>query len=255
MTESVPALREAAARQAIARAAAATGTDFSALLATARRESALNPAARAGTSSASGMFQFIESTWLDMVRRHGAEHGLGQQAQALRAGPIDAATRAEILQLRFDPELSARMAGELWRENAQFLEGRLHRAPNASELYAAHVIGPQGAARLIAAAETGDASAAALFPREAAANRALFYDRAGAPRSAGELLQRLALDVGGATAAPVERAAAPSEPRMGSSAPLSPALLDALMALALAPSLVSAETDDPALNLLRREPI
>ena len=109
--------------------------------------------------------------------------------------------------------------------------------------------------RLIAAAETGDASAAALFPREAAANRALFYDRAGAPRSAGELLQRLALDVGGATAAPVERAAAPSEPRMGSSAPLSPALLDALMALALAPSLVSAETDDPALNLLRRAPI
>ena len=78
-----------------------------------------------------------------MVRRHGAEHGLGALAQALRT----AATRntAQILALRNDPEIAARMAGELTRENADALQARLGRAPNAGELYAAHVMGAGGA--------------------------------------------------------------------------------------------------------------
>jgi len=219
---------------AVARGAHASGADFSALLATARRESSLNPSARAGTSSASGLFQFIESTWLDMVRRHGADHGLGRQAAALQAGNVSGATRREILDLRFDPEISARMAGELWRENAATLQARLGRAPNESELYAAHVMGPGGAARLIQAAATGAPSAAAIFPREAAANRGLFYDRAGAPRSAQGLLDRLSLDVQGGGASAASPAQAPVKPTAaGSYAPLSPVLLDALFALAL----------------------
>jgi soluble lytic murein transglycosylase-like protein len=71
---------------AIRRAADATGVNFSLLVETARRESALNPNARAGTSSATGLFQFIDSTWLDMVRRHGADHGLGAEAKRLQNG-------------------------------------------------------------------------------------------------------------------------------------------------------------------------
>ncbi|MCX7676587.1 MAG: transglycosylase SLT domain-containing protein, partial [Alteraurantiacibacter sp.] len=63
--------RTARAEAAIARAAQATGTDFSYLLAQARIESGLNPAARARTSSASGLFQFIDQTWLATLDRHG----------------------------------------------------------------------------------------------------------------------------------------------------------------------------------------
>lgn len=228
MSERITPVAAEQVRTAIARASQATGVDFSLLVETARRESALNPNARAGTSSATGLFQFIDSTWLDMVRRHGAEHGMGAQAAALRNG-ADAATRADILALRSDPELSARMAAELARENASTLQARLGRAPNAGELYAAHVMGPSGALRLIEAAQQGAPNAAALFPREAAANRGLFYMN-GEARSAQALLTRLDLDASADMAGPV----APAEHGRGG-APMSPELAHALFALVLLP--------------------
>jgi Transglycosylase SLT domain len=212
---------------AIRRAADATGVDFSLLVETARRESAMDPNARARTSSATGLFQFIDSTWLDMVRRHGAAHGLGQYSALLQSGQADAATRRDILALRSDPELSARFAGELARENAAALENQLGRAPSAGELYAAHVLGAGGAAKLIAAAQSGASDASALFPREAGANRGLFYASSGQARSAQGLLDRLDIEAGGAISAP----AAPA------SGPLSPTLAHALFALALMPLL------------------
>jgi hypothetical protein len=231
MTNALAPVGQDAVHAAIRRAAQATGVDFSLLVETARRESALNPNARAGTSSATGLFQFIDSTWLDMVRRHGAEHGLAAQSAALRQG-ADAETRREILALRSDPELSARMAGELARENAATLQAQLGRAPSAGELYAAHVMGPGGALRLIEAAQRGAPDAAALFPREAAANRGLFYAN-GAPRSAEALLDRLSLDADASVSA--ERA--PTLRRNDGA--LSPALAQALFAFALLPLLNS----------------
>jgi soluble lytic murein transglycosylase-like protein len=51
-------------REAIAQASDKTGVDFAFLLATAKRESSLNPKARAKTSSAKGLFQFLDQTWL-----------------------------------------------------------------------------------------------------------------------------------------------------------------------------------------------
>jgi hypothetical protein len=237
-----PLAPETSVETAIRRAAAATGVDFSLLVETARRESALNPTARAGTSSATGLFQFIESTWLDMVRRHGGQHGLGQYASALQQG-ADGATRREILALRNDPELSARMAGELARENAETLQARLGRAPNAGELYAAHVMGAGGAVRLIEAAQQGVANAAALFPREAAANRGLFYTN-GAARSAQGLLDRLSLD---ATASVGDRGRVERAP---GETPLTPALAQALFTLALLPLLRSGD-DEPRADPLQ----
>jgi hypothetical protein len=234
-----------AVRAAIRRAADATGVNFSLLVETARRESALNPHARAGTSSATGLFQFIESTWLDMVRRHGADHGLSAQAAALRNG-ANAETRRDILALRSDPELSARMAGELARENAATLQARLGRAPNAGELYAAHVMGPNGALRLIEAAQQGAPSAVALFPREAAANRGLFYNN-GQPRTAQQLLDRLQLD------ADASMGAAQSGDRLEygrDGEAMSPDLARALFAFALLPLLRSNEDETQQRNPL-----
>jgi hypothetical protein len=243
MTNSVAPVAPDAVRAAIRRAADATGVDFSLLVETARRESALNPQARAGTSSATGLFQFIESTWLDMVRRYGAQHGLGEQARALQQG-ADPATRREILALRNDPELSARMAAELARENAQTLQARLGRAPNAGELYAAHVMGSGGALRLIEAAQSGAPSAAAIFPREAAANRGLFYVN-GSPRSAEALLQRLNLDATAGMGGPQTRTHAPQQrvDLADDNGTISPALAQALFAMALLPLLRNGDED------------
>jgi hypothetical protein len=242
MSDPIAPVPQDGVRAAIARASRATGVDFSLLVETARRESAFNPNARAGTSSATGLFQFIDSTWLDMVARHGAEHGLGAQSAALKQG-ADAATRREILALRTDPEISARMAAELARENATTLQSRLGRPPSAGELYAAHVMGPAGAARLIEAADQDAPSAAAIFPREAAANRGLFYAD-GAPRSAQALLQRLDLDAGAGLNAAGAAASTPQRLEYArADAPMSPELAHALFSLALLPLIGGADED------------
>jgi hypothetical protein len=238
MSDPIAPIAADGVRSAIQRAANATGVDFTLLVETARRESALNPNARAGTSSATGLFQFIDSTWLDMVRRHGADHGLAQQASALQSG-ADAETRRDILALRNDPELSARMAGELARENAATLEARLGRAPTAGELYAAHVMGSGGAVRLIEAAANGVGDASQLFPREAAANRGIFYAN-GAPRSAQQVLDRLNLD---ADAAISVRGGGRIEYN-GDASPMSPALAQALFNMALLPLLSGSREDE-----------
>jgi hypothetical protein len=245
MSDPIAPAGHDAVRAAIRRAADATGVNFSLLIETARRESAMNPNARAGTSSATGLFQFIESTWLDMVRRHGADHGLFAQAAALRNG-ANAETRREILALRSDPEISARMAGELARENATTLQARLGRPPSAGELYAAHVMGPGGALRLIEAAQQGASNAATLFPREAAANRGLFYAN-GQPRSAQALLDRLQLDADASM--DVVRGGGRLEYKRDGEA-MSPALAQALFAFALLPLLRGNEDDTQQRNPL-----
>jgi Transglycosylase SLT domain len=181
--------------QAVSRAAQATGVDFGMLLETAKRESGLDRNAKAATSSAAGLFQFIESTWMGLIERHGGKYGLSPAS--------DGASRKRLLDLRYDPELAANMAGELTRENSAALASRLGRQPSPGELYAAHVLGADGAARLIEA--PGQARAADLFPKAAAANRALFFDKAGAPVSAAALLAELNVEP---TAPPVQAPAA-----------------------------------------------
>lgn len=167
-------------RGAIARAASATGVDFSYLLAQAKLESSLNPAARAATSSAAGLYQFTSGTWLDTLRKHGDQVGMPGTAAAL----ADPAARAQVMALRFNPEISARMAAELAGDNRETLSNALGREPDASELYLAHFLGAEGAVRFLGglAANPGQA-AMTVLPKAAAANRAIFFDSSGNPRS------------------------------------------------------------------------
>ncbi len=185
---AVPAGQMAAGdvRGAIARAAAATGVDFNYLLAQARLESGLDPSARAATSSATGLYQFTGSTWLAMLDKHGAAYGVpGTDALG---GP---SSRAQLLALRSDPELSAMMAGELAGDNRNYLTGVLGREPDSSELYLAHFLGQDGAGKFLGALATNPStSAAALLPKAASANRAIFFGAAGA-RSVGEVMELL----------------------------------------------------------------
>lgn len=177
---------------AIARAAQATGVDFSYLLAQARIESSLNPAARAQTSSAAGLYQFTQGTWLAMLDRHGARHGLGWADAAIAGGKVsDPALRSDVMALRFDPAASALMAAELANDNRASLTATLGREPDAAELYVAHFLGAEGAGRFLSALAADPAqSAAALLPAAAAANRGIFYAD-GAPRSVGQVMDLL----------------------------------------------------------------
>lgn len=176
--------------QAIANAARSTTVDFDYLVAQAQVESAMNPQARAATSSASGLFQFIESTWLDTVKRHGARFGLGDIADQIAiahggsAYVADPAQRAAILALRNDPEIASLMAAGLAEDNRAHLMPILGRQPEASELYLAHFLGAGGAGRFLSAMQSDpDQNAAHLFRRPAAANRAVFFEPDGRARS------------------------------------------------------------------------
>src|SRR5271163_3094399 len=170
---------------AIRQAAQATGTSFQYLLATAQVESGLNPQAGASTSSARGLFQFIDQTWLATLKQSGAALGYGQYAAAITKTAsghyqvTDPAMRSQILKLRNDPMANAAMAGAFTQANATLLSEKLGRSPSEGELYIAHFLGAGGAARLISAA-AGDpnASAASHFPVAARANSSIFYDRA-----------------------------------------------------------------------------
>ncbi|MFC3098941.1 transglycosylase SLT domain-containing protein [Alteraurantiacibacter palmitatis] len=190
--QSVPAARPAGTgntQAAIARAARATGVDFSYLLAQARVESGLDPQARARTSSATGLFQFIDQTWLSTLDRHGERLGLGHLADAIstsggRARVDDPALRGQILALRNDPEIASLMAGALAGDNREALLPVLGREPDHAELYLAHFLGAEGSARLLSTlGHSPDTPAAAILPQAARANRAIFFEQSGAPRS------------------------------------------------------------------------
>jgi hypothetical protein len=179
------------------KAAKATGAGFDYLLKTAMRESSMDPAAKAKSSSAAGMFQFVEQTWLEMVKNSGPKYGLDAEAAAItkqangRYAVTNAKTKANILALRHDPEISALMAGEFTANNNALMTSALRRPPSEGELYAAHFLGAQGAIDLIRLASySPDAKAAAHFPDAASANRSIFYAN-GKPRSAAEVLAKV----------------------------------------------------------------
>jgi len=178
---------------ALQKASEATGVDFNYLLGTAMRESALKPGAKSANSSATGLFQFIEQTWYGLIKSHGAKYGLSSYANAIEKGAdgryhASADDRKAILNLRSDPQISALMAGEYTKETQSAMQGKLGRAPSNGELYAAHLLGPGQACKLIRSAQNDPAAAACeLFPQAADANQTVFYHPDGSPKSVREV--------------------------------------------------------------------
>ena len=180
-------------RAAIGQAAQRTGVDFSYLVAQAQSESGLNPTAKAATSSASGLYQFLDQSWLGVVKKHGADQGLGWAADAITARrgggfSVDPQMREAVFALRQQAGPAALMAASYASDNAQGLTQSLGRQVSGTDLYFAHFLGLGGATRFLrAAGDNPDASAAALFPREASANRSIFYGSEGAPHTLAQV--------------------------------------------------------------------
>lgn len=96
-----------------------------------------DPAARSATSSAMGNFQFINSTWLDTVRKNRPDIANGRSDE-------------DLLALRSDPKLSREMAGYLLNENESALKAQgIDATPG--NLYLAHFLGAGAAVKVLKA--------------------------------------------------------------------------------------------------------
>jgi Transglycosylase SLT domain len=178
--------------ETIVRAAQVVEADPTLLMAVADKESSFATEVKAKTSSATGLYQFIERTWLGVVAEFGAKHGLDREARTVvrvnnQYTVPDPVERARILDLRREPYLSALLAGEMLKKDTLRIEKRLGRHLTGGEIYLVHFLGPEGAQTFIDRVEGNpDLVAAELLPKPAEANKSIFYDKEGG-RSVSEV--------------------------------------------------------------------
>jgi hypothetical protein len=191
---------------AIATASRRTGVDFNYLLSQARVESSMNPNARASTSSASGLYQFVDQSWLKIVNDHGSEYGMDWAANAIQKSSTgayyvaDPTVKQQILDLRNHPETASAMAAELASDNRDYLVQQTGRQPEAVDLYLAHFLGAAGAAKFLNTMNNAPGMpAAGLFPAAARANASIFYDSAGNARSLADIRSSFAQKLNGSS--------------------------------------------------------
>jgi hypothetical protein len=167
--------------QTIIRAAEATGVDPAYMMALADKESSFIVDNKAATSSAEGLFQFVEKTWLEVIRDFGARHGMEFAAASVETVDGKPAIQSEtvrewVLGLRRNPYLSAVMAAEMLKRDKVKTERRIGRPLDRSELYLMHFLGAESAAKLLELVSgKPKQSAPKVFPAAAKANKTLFF--------------------------------------------------------------------------------
>jgi hypothetical protein len=169
--------------ETIVRAARQTGADPALLMAIADKESSFSTGVKAQTSSATGLFQFIDTTWYRGLRQFGAQHGLAKEAAEIE-GPddkpviTDPRERARILSLRDDPYLSALIAAEMLNHDGGRIARSIGRDLTEGETYMTHFLGPQDATRFMEkVVDQPKLTAAKLLPKPAHANKPIFFAR------------------------------------------------------------------------------
>lgn len=191
---------------AIRDASVRSGMNFEVMLASAKMESGLNPTAQASTSSATGLFQFIDQTWLAAVREYGPQHGLtADAAQVVRRDghyTVDDPTALQrILDLRKNPETASAIAGDHLRAISDKLGLTLGRPPDATEIYLGHLLGGGGASQILQAARaTPNQAASDLLPAAARSNPTLFNAPDGTAYTVTQFVEHMRGRVGRAYA-------------------------------------------------------
>jgi hypothetical protein len=159
----------AAVKDTILAAAKMVGVDGKLMAAMAAIESGFDHTVRAGTSSATGLYQFISSTWDWMLKKYGSKYGIAPGTPAT------------------DARANALMGAEYLKENISHLEGKLGRPVTDTDMYFAHFLGSGDAVKFLTA--DPNAIGAQIMPKAAAANRGIFFSKNGGPLSVGQIYQ------------------------------------------------------------------
>lgn len=183
----------------VAREGLEAGMDPRYLVRLAQRESNFDPFAVAGTSTAFGLFQFTENTWLCSLKEFGPGLGVSGAEAIWRNGRGVCETsrrgeRSRLLALRSDASLSTKVAAAFSRKNYRVLFSEFGRRPTATELYVLHFFGEDAGLRFLENyALRPSLPAFPLTPAAAASNSSIFFTSGGRPRTVGEVFDRLRL--------------------------------------------------------------
>lgn len=183
----------------IAREGLDAGMDPTYLVRLANRESHFDPFAESPTSSATGLFQFTDNTWLCSLQDFGPVLGIAGSDQIRRNGrgvceTSGSTERSRLLALRSDAILSTRVAAAFSLRNYRVLSSELGRRPTATELYILHFFGENTGLRFLEAYASSPSNSAYSLARDAAASNArIFFAPGGRPRSVDEVFGRLSL--------------------------------------------------------------
>lgn len=160
-----------AMKDLITDAANVVGVDPKLMLTIAAIESGFNPSAKAPTSSAKGLYQFIDGTWKMMLKKYGSAYGLGMDASAL------------------DPKANALMGAAFLKENVDGLKKFLQRPVTPTDVYISHFLGGDGAKTIL----TADPSKAAadVLPKAAGPNKSLFFAKDGSKVTVAQFYQEI----------------------------------------------------------------
>ena len=160
-------------------AASAMGIDVRKLAMLAKLESSFDIYAKAKTSSARGLFQFISSTWRGLMDKYAGQFGIPRDAQPT------------------DPKAASLLAAQFMKLNDTTLTKALGKVPDLTESYLAHFLGAGGSKTFLSADHS--ALAKDILPKAAAANRSIFFNRDNSPRTVGDVIDVMRKKVEGAS--------------------------------------------------------
>jgi Soluble lytic murein transglycosylase and related regulatory proteins (some contain LysM/invasin domains) len=130
-----PTLPDDEIGRVIREAAEEVGVPLSVMTKIAYRESGFRPSVKNKKGSATGLYQFISDTWLGQMKQYGSDIGVDTSGMSSE----------EILELRKNPEINARIGARFIRDNSRGLKKVLGRDPTDTEIYTAHFLGQSGA--------------------------------------------------------------------------------------------------------------
>ncbi len=180
-----------------------TNISFELLVMKAMIESDLGRVTQSKTSSARGVFQYIEPTWIVLMKRYGNRIGYSEYADSIKYSAehkkhmvqSQTISRQDVLDLRENPRIAALIKGYQIQDEVKILAQFKNGARvNATDHYIAHMLGLTMARKFYEFQQTESPIILAnlknrYFSEAVSLNRSFFYDKTGNGLNAAQAYQ------------------------------------------------------------------